>query len=78
MTRLFSRPHSVAFIHEPHRAAHTEMIGAIIVGLPILLIGSAVFSLFRWVRGGRLLDPGPRSLKEMVEQNRTIIHPGED
>jgi len=47
------------------------------VFLLFLLAGAAIFSVFRWLRGGRLLDPGPRSLKEMIEQKRTIIHPDE-
>lgn len=45
--------------------------------LIFLLIGAVVLSTIRWLRGGRLLDPGPRSLKEMIEQKRTIIHPGD-
>lgn len=51
------------------------MISAIIYGLPLLLVGAVIFSIIRYVRGGRLFDPGPRSLKEMIEQKRTIIHP---
>jgi hypothetical protein len=51
------------------------MISAIILGLPFLLVGSAIFALWRRARGGPLFDPGPRSLREMVEQNRTVIHP---
>lgn len=51
------------------------MINAILIGLPALLIGAAIFSFWRWIRGGQFLDPGPRSLKEMIEQKRTIIHP---
>ena len=54
------------------------MINALIIGLPVLLIGSIVFSIARWLRGGRLFDPGPRSIREMVEQSRTILHPDED
>lgn len=54
------------------------MIQSFLIGLPLLLIGAAAFSFLRWLRGGRLLDPGPKSLKEMVEQNRTIIHPDEN
>jgi len=54
------------------------MLQAIIVGLPLLLVGSIIFSLIRWMRGGPLFDPGPRSLREFVEQNRTIIHPDEN
>lgn len=54
------------------------MIDGLLIGLPVLLIGSIIFSVIRWMRGGRLLDPGPRSLKEMIEQKRTIIHPGDD
>jgi hypothetical protein len=51
------------------------MIEAVLIGLPILLVGSILYGALRWFRGGPFLDPGPRSLKEMVEQNRTIIHP---
>lgn len=51
------------------------MLQALIYGLPLLLVGAAIFSVVRWMRGGRFLDPGPRSLKEMIEQKRTIIHP---
>jgi len=47
------------------------------VFLLFLLAGAVIFAAFRWLRGGRLLDPGPRSLKEMIEQKRTIIHPDE-
>lgn len=47
----------------------------IIIGLPLLLVGAVIYSLVRWLRGGRFLDPGPRSLKEFIEQKRTIIHP---
>jgi hypothetical protein len=47
----------------------------LIVGLIFLLIGAVMYSVVRWLRGGPLLDPGPRSLKEFVEQRRTIIHP---
>jgi hypothetical protein len=55
-----------------------KMINAIVFGLPVLLVGSIIYSLFRRVRGVPPFDPGPRSIKEMVEQKRTIIHPGED
>ncbi len=47
----------------------------IIIGLPLLLVGAVVYSLMRWLRGGLLFDPGPRSLKEFIEQKRAIIHP---
>lgn len=47
------------------------------VFLSFLLVGAAILSAIRWMRGGRLFDPGPTSLKEFVEQKRTIIHPGE-
>lgn len=53
------------------------MLGAVIIGLPALLVGAIVFSVIRKARGGQLFDPGPRSLKEMIEQKRTIIHPDE-
>jgi len=49
----------------------------LIVGLIFLLVGAVAYSVVRWLRGGRLLDPGPRSLKEFVEQKRTIIHPND-
>lgn len=49
----------------------------LIVGLIALLGIVALLSILRWLRGGRMLDPGPRSLKEMIEQKRTIIHPGD-
>lgn len=52
-----------------------SMIGSMIVGLPLLLVGAIIYSLFRRARGGPLFDPGPRSIKEFVEQRRTIIHP---
>lgn len=48
------------------------------VFLIFLLIGAAILSTIRWLRGGRLFDPGPRSLKEMIEQKRTISHPDDD
>ena len=51
------------------------MIGSIIIGLPALLVGAIIFSFFRWMRGGPFLDPGPRSIKEFLEQRRTIVHP---
>lgn len=51
------------------------MIGTMIVGLPLLLVGAIIYSLYRRARGGPLFDPGPRSIKEFVEQRRTIIHP---
>lgn len=51
------------------------MIGSVIVGLPALLVGAIIFSFFRWMRGGPFLDPGPRSIKEFLEQRRTIVHP---
>lgn len=50
----------------------------LIAGLVFLLIGSILFSLIRVIRGGRLFDPGPRSLKEMIEQSRSIIHPDDN
>ncbi len=50
----------------------------LVAGLVFLLIGSILFSLIRVMRGGRLFDPGPRSLREMVEQNRTIVHPDDN
>lgn len=53
------------------------MIDAVLVGLPILLVCAVAYAIVRWMRGGHFFDPGPRSLKEMVEQNRTIIHPDE-
>lgn len=53
------------------------MLNAVILGLPALLVGTAIFAVIRRIRGGRLFDPGPRSLKEMIDQKRTIIHPGE-
>lgn len=53
------------------------MIGSVIVGLPLLLVGAILFSLVRWMRGGPLFDPGPRSIKELIEQNRIIIHPSD-
>jgi len=53
------------------------MLNAVIFGLPALLLGAAIFAVFRWSRGGLLFDPGPRSLKQMIEQKRTIIHPDE-
>ena len=53
------------------------MLNAVIFGLPALLVGSVIFAVVRRIRGGRLFDPGPRSLKEMIEQKRTIIHPDE-
>jgi hypothetical protein len=52
-----------------------SMIGSVIVGLPALLVGAIIFSFFRWMRGGPFLDPGPRSIKEFLEQRRTIVHP---
>jgi hypothetical protein len=52
-----------------------SMIGSVIVGLPALLVGAIIFSVFRWMRGGPFLDPGPRSIKEFLEQRRTIVHP---
>lgn len=54
------------------------MIGSVIIGLPALLIGAIIFSLVRWMSGGQLLDPGPRSIKQMLEQRRTIVHPNDD
>jgi len=53
------------------------MLSAVILGLPALLVGAAIFAIIRRMRGGRLFDPGPRSLKEMIDQKRTIIHPDE-
>ena len=53
------------------------MINAVIYGLPLLLAGAVIFSVIRKLVGYSLLDPGPRSLKEMIEQKRTIIHPDE-
>ena len=52
-----------------------SMIGSMIVGLPLLLVGAIIYSLYRRARGGPLFDPGPRSIREFVEQRRTIIHP---
>lgn len=51
------------------------MLNAVIFGLPALLVGGVIFAVARWWRGGYLFDPGPRSLKEMIDQKRTIIHP---
>jgi hypothetical protein len=51
---------------------------SLVIGLVFLLIGSVLFSLVRVMRGGKLFDPGPRSLKELIEQNRTIIHPDDN
>jgi hypothetical protein len=52
-------------------------MGSIIIGLPALLIGAVIFSFVRWLRGGPFLDPGPRSIKEFLEQKRSVIHPDE-
>lgn len=51
------------------------MIGLVIA---VLLIGSIIFSTVRFARGGPFFDPGPRSIKEMLEQRRTIVHPDDD
>jgi hypothetical protein len=47
----------------------------LIFGLMALLVIVALLSSIRRLRGERTFDPGPKSLKEMIEQNRTIIHP---
>jgi hypothetical protein len=49
----------------------------LILGLVFLLIGAIAFAVVRRVRGGPLFDPGPRSIKDFIEQRRTIIHPNE-
>ena len=46
--------------------------------LLFLLAGSILYAAIRRLRGHHFFDPGPRSLKEMVEQNRAIIHPDDD